>query len=261
MSEPTPVRVDEVSEQYEPAIKAEFVGKCLFWVVAALSLYVPYSSTLDASTRNVLQAGFIVLTAILFAVSQLSRFYLVPKAERIRRQQMLSNAFGASLTHEKTALYYNNEYTPSIKRLGANTMENSLFSKEVAAKMLCKSRLIIGGYLICWLFAFALRHNNLELLTGITQIVFSGEILVQWLNLEVLRFRHERTYEQLHAHFLHEIGGESPRAVATILDAFVTYEAAKSSAGLLLSTEVFNKLNPALTVKWEQIRTDLKMVE
>lgn len=259
MNVPTPVRVDEVSEHYAPAKTAETAGKCLFWVVAVVSLSMPYASTLAAPVKNGLQAGFIALAILHFAISQLSRFYLVPKAEHIRRQQMLSNAFGAALTHEKTALYYNNEYSPSMKRLGANTMENSLFSKEVAARMLIKSRFKIGGYLFCWIVAFALRHNNLEMLTGITQIVFSGEIVVQWVCLEVLRFRHQRTFEMLHAHFLHEIGGESPRAVATILDAFVSYEAAKSSAGLLLSTKVFEKLNPSLTLKWEQIRKDLKM--
>ncbi|MDD5760223.1 MAG: hypothetical protein PHI06_14215 [Desulfobulbaceae bacterium] len=113
--------------------------------------------------------------------------------------------------------------------------------------------------MILWLLAFALRHNNLEMLTWITQIVFSGEIVVQWLNLEVLRFRCERIFEQLHAHFLHDIGACSPKAIATILDLFVSYEAAKSSAGLLLSTKVFEKLNPSLTVKWDQVRQELKM--
>lgn len=252
-------RIDEVSEHYEPANKAEVLGKCLFWVIAALSLCMPYTATLDVLLKNILQAVFIVFVTVHFAVSQLSRFYLVPKAERIRRQQILSNSFGTKLSHEQTALYYNNDYSPSIKRLGANTLENSLFSKEIAARMLIRSRFITGSYVICWILAFALRHNNLELLTWITQIVFSGEIVAQWLNLEVLRLRHERVYDQLHYHFLHEIGEESPRAVATILDAFVSYESAKSSAGLLLSTKVFNKLNPALTEKWKRIRTDLNM--
>jgi len=259
MSETSPVRVDEVSDHYEPAKTAEITRKCLFWVIAAVSLYMPYLSTLAVPVKNGLQSGFIVLAILHFTISQMSRFYLVPKAEHIRRQQMLSNAFGTSLTHEQTALYYNNDYSPSMKRLGANAMENSLFSKEIAERMLIKSRFIICGYIICWIVAFSLRHNNLELLTWITQFVFSGEIIVQWLSLEVLRFRHQRTFELLHAHFLHEIGGGSPKAVATILDAFVSYEAAKSSAGLLLSTRVFEDLNHSLTLKWEQIRKDLNM--
>jgi hypothetical protein len=172
---------------------------------------------------------------------------------------MLSDSFATPLSHDKTSLYYNNEYSPSIQRLGANTMENALFTKEVAAGMLCRSRLVTGGYVLAWLVAFALRHNNLEVLTWITQIVFSREVIVQWLNLEVLRSRCEHVYEQLHAHFLQEIGEDSERAIATILDAFVSYEAAKSSAGLLLSTRVFHQLNPSLSVKWNLIRQELRM--
>ncbi len=257
------IRIDEVSEHYESAKKAELIGKILFWIIAGCSLLIPYTSSLSfcASWKSSLQTLFIALVAVYFAISQFFRFYLVPKAERARRQQMLSNAFGTALSHETTALYYNNDYSPSVMRLGANTMENSLFGKETAAKMLIKSRIISGVYLTCWILAFASRHNNVELLTWITQLVFSGEIVAQWLNLEVLRFRHERTYEQLHAHFLHEVGEASPRATATILDAFVAYETAKSSAGLLLSTKVFNKINPSLTLKWEKIRSDLKMTD
>lgn len=189
----------------------------------------------------------------------MSRFYLVPKAERMRRKQMLSDAFGTPISHDKTSLYYNNDYTPSVQRLGANTMENSLFSKEIASEMLCEKRLFTGGYAVLWILAFSLRHNNLEILTWITQILFSGEIVAQWLNLEILRIRHDRIYERLHHHFLHEIGGDSPKAIATVLDAFVAYESAKSSAGLLLSSKVFEKLNPSLTKKWCQIRQELNM--
>lgn len=172
---------------------------------------------------------------------------------------MLSDAFATPLSHDRTSLYYNNEYSPSVMRLGANIMENALFSKEVAGRMLHKSRAITGGYVIVWILAFALRHNNLAVLTWITQIVFSGAIVAQWMNLEFLRFRHEQTYERLHDHFLHEIGADSQRAIATVLDAFVTYEATKASAGILLSEKVFNELNPSLTERWDRIRQELNM--
>lgn len=259
MSNATGKRIDEVSEHFEPAKNVEVAGKFLFWIIAVLSLYMPYTSSLEASLKSYLQAVFIVFVTLHFMISQLNRFYLIPKAERIRRQHFLSNAFGTPLTHEQSSLYYNNDYSPSIKRLGANTMENTLFSKETTNKMLFRSRFIVGTYLCCWLLAFALRHNNLETLTGITQILFSGEIVAQWINLEVLRFRCERAYDQLHSHFFHELDGESPKAVATILDAFVAYESAKASAGILLSSKVFFKINPSLTEKWERIRKELKM--
>jgi len=202
---------------------------------------------------------FIAAVLTQFVVSQVNRFYLIPKAERMRREQMLSDAFGTPLSHDKTSLYYNNDYSPSIQRLGANTMENALFSSEVSAKMLISKRLYIGAYLITWIFIFSFQNTNLNIIIWVTQIIFSGEIITQWLSLEVLRIRQERTYEKLHTHFLHEIGGNSKRAIATILDSFVAYESAKSSASYLLSTKIFNELNPKLTKEWEQVRSELKM--
>lgn len=252
-------RIDEVSQYYRPATIVELIGAVLFWVIVLLSLWMPYSEKSVDFVQPILQVAFIVMVFVYFVISQTVRFYLVPRAERMRRKQMLSDAFGAPLSHDKTSLYYNNEYSPSVQRLGANAMENSLFSKEIAARMLSKIRWVTGGYIALWLLAFTLRHNNLEILIWITQIVFSGEIIARWLNLEVLRLRHERIYDQLHAHFLHNIGATSHRSIATVLDSFVEYESAKSSAGLLLSTKVFNILNPELTKKWSQIRQELQM--
>lgn len=252
-------RVDEVSRYYSPATKLEFIGAGLFWVNAFLSLSILFSETLPPLLQILTPQVFIASVLIQFVVSQINRFYLIPKAERIRREQMLSDAFGTPLSHDKTTLYYNNDYSPSIKRLGANTMENALFSSEVAAKMLGSKRLFISAYLVAWVFVFSFQNADLNIIIWITQIIFSGEIIIQWLSLEVLRIRQERTYEKLHTHFLHEIGGNSQRAISTILDSFVAYESAKSSASYLLSTKVFNELNPKLTKKWEQVRSELKM--
>lgn len=259
MNKVSRIRIDEVSQYYTPASKIGFVSALLFWVNAILSLCMLFSAILGLSAQNILQVLFIISVIGHFTISQINRFYFVPLAEQSRRRQMISDAFGTALSHETTVLYYNNEYSPSFKRLGANTMENTLFAKEVVASMLCPKRIVTGGYIAVWVLAFCLRHNNLEVLIWITQILFSGETIVQWLNLEVLRSRHERTYEKLHVHFLHKIGENSQRAIATILDAFVAYETAKSSAGYLLSTKVFNKLNPQLTRKWEKIRHELNM--
>ncbi|MDD5760225.1 MAG: hypothetical protein PHI06_14225 [Desulfobulbaceae bacterium] len=129
-------RTDEVSQYYEPAVKVVHSRRLLFWVVAFLSLCMPYSATVGEGFHNSLKGVFIVFVLVYFAISQLSRFWLVPLAEEMRRKQILSDSFGTPLSHDKTSLYYNNDYSPSVCRLGANTMENTLFSKEVAARML-----------------------------------------------------------------------------------------------------------------------------
>jgi len=253
-------RVDEVSQYYAPIEKLGTISTVLFWINAALSFAMPYSvSILGKAGTGILQAFFLVLVLIYFSISQLSSLYLVPRAELMRRKQLLSNSFGVPLSHDHTSLYYNNSFSPSVQRLGANTMENALFSKEIALRMLSRKRIIIFGYLLTWLIAFSLRYDNLELLTWLTQLVFSGEILTEWLKLEILRFRHERTYDELYSHFLHRLGQDSPCATANVLNAFVTYEAAKSTAGILLSTNDFQKLNPTLSNRWKQICKELDM--
>lgn len=252
-------RIDEVSEYYKPAAAVVLVGQVLFWCIVVLSFAVLFGSMVTSIVEDAIKIVFIVLVAVHFVLSQLARFSLVPRAERMRRKQLLSDSFGTPLSHDRTALYYNNEYLPSVTRLAANVMENSLFAKEVAAVMLVNSRLFVGSYFVGWLVSFSLRHDNLSLLLTFTQVLFSSEVLVQWISLEVLRHRHEQTFEKLHDHFLHAIGQESPRAIANLLDAFVEYETTKSSAGLLLSSKVFYRLNPKLTEKWDRIRRELRM--
>lgn len=253
-------RVDEVSRYYRPVAQVERAKTALFWVVAVLSLLILHAGPFfERGVQEVGRTAFIVLGLTFLALAMANRFYFIPRAERRRRRQLLSDAFGTSLSYDRTALYYNNEFPPSLQRLAASTMENALFSKEIAGEMLGAKRLVIGGYLLVWLVAFTLRHDDLNLLIWITQVVFSGELVAGWISLEVLRARHEATYEDLHRHFLHGIGDRSATGIATVLDAFASYEVTKAATGVQLSPRVFARLNPDLTVKWETIRKDLEM--
>lgn len=253
-------RVDEVSTYYQPVAKIERAKIALFWVVAVLSLLILQAGPLfQWGGQEFGRVAFIVLGLTFFMLAMANRFYFIPRAERMRRRQLLSDSFGTSLSHDRTILYYNNEFSPSLERLAASTMENALFSKEIAGEMLGTKRLVIGGYLLLWLVAFTLRHDDLNLLIWITQVVFSAELVAGWISLEVLRTRHEATYEELHHHFLHGIGDRSGSAIAAVLEAFASYEVTKAATGVQLSPKVFARLNPDLTAKWESIQRDLGM--
>ena len=255
-------RVDEVSRYYHPVAQIEKAKIALFWVVAVLSLLILQAGPFfEAGVQELGRVAFIVLGLTFFVLAMANRFYFIPRAERRRRRQLLSDAFRTSLSHDRTTLYYNNEFPPSLQRLAASTMENALFSKEIAGEMLGAKRLVIGGYLLVWLVAFTLRHADLNLLIWITQVVFSAELVAGWISLEVLRARHEATYEELHRHFLHAVGDRSASAIATVLEAFASYEVTKAATGVQLSSKVFARLNPGLTARWETIRKDLGMRE
>jgi hypothetical protein len=253
-------RKDEVEKYYDPISKCDKAVTILFWLIAVISLFIPYSNeVLENYWYDLLIAFFIVFVLAHFSVSQFLRLNLIPKAELARRKQLLSDSFGTSLTHDKTNLYYNNKFTPSLDRLAANVMENAFFSKEIASNMLLRNRTITGIYLALLIVIFVIRHDNLELIVWITQLIFSGEIVAKWLRLEMLRVRHEKVYDELYSIFLYGLGRSSDGAIASVLNSFADYECAKSSASTKLSTKIFHKLNPKLTDEWKNITDELQM--
>lgn len=253
-------RIDEVEKYYNPVSNLDSITTYLFWSAAIISLLIPYSNeVLKPTARSVLIASFITLVFIHFVLSELLRFYYIPRAEQARRKQLLTNAFNTPLSHDKTSLYYNNSFSPSLGRLAANIMENAYFTKAIASKMLIKKRLVIGVYLITLIFIFVLRHDNLNVLIWITQIVFSGEILAGWIKLEVLRKSSEDVYNNLHVHFLNGINKNSKVAIANILDNFANYESAKAASRVKLSSKIFKNINTELSKKWNRIATELDM--
>ncbi len=254
MSNTNTERVDEISQYYNPVIKLGKISEFIFWIYIVLSFVIPYSASIfGETTTDILQICFLLLVLGYFVISHVSSSYYFPRAEFGRRKQLLSNALGVPISSDNTEKYYNNKFAPSIERVGANTMENALFSEAIASKMLERKRIVIVVYLVAWFLALIIRNNSLELIAWITQLVFSGEILAEWLKLEIFRFRCKQMYQELYDYFRLKSDQDSHNGFATVLNAFATYEAVKSDAGILLSTKDFNELNPTLSIKWEKI--------
>jgi hypothetical protein len=250
MSNTNAERVDEISQYYALVIKLGKISESIFWISVVLSFVIPYSTSIVGKTiTNIIQICFLLLVLVYFGISQSSTLYYFPQAEFKRRKQLLSNSFGVALSYDSTEKYYNNKFAPSIKRLGANTMENAFFSEEIASKMLERRRIIIVGYLVVWFLVLVIRHDNLEIIAWITQLVFSGEIVAEWLKLEIFRFRCQQMYQELYSYFLLKLEEDSSNEIATLLNAYTTYETAKSDAGILLSTRDFSELNPTLSIR------------
>ena len=259
MTEQNTSRIDDISKYYRPAEITNRFASILFIIIAVFSIGLLYADKIPSQFVDISKLLFIILVISYFLLSFIAREYLVPTAERTRRKQMLSNSLGTPLTHERTKLYYNNTYRPSIIKIGANCLENLFFSKNIASDMLIKTRVVTSIYIIIWVSLFAVRQSDLGLLIIITQVVFSGEIIARWLSLETLKNRHSRAYEQLYEFFRHDIKPDSNNSIATILDSFADYESTKAASGVLLSSKTFSKLNPKLSSEWNSIRNELNM--
>ncbi len=251
-------RVDQIEKYYNPIEKCDRWVKSLFWLSALLSVVVPYSDHIPVNWAQQISGVFFVIVVVAYSVStHYKGFFLIPVAEEMRRKQLLSNAFGIPLTPERTSGYYNNELLPSIARLGACVLENAFFAKSVCHEMAKKERKKIFIYSLLWVAAIAWRSTDLGIVLVVTQVLFSGEILVYCIKVEVLRFRINTIYNDLYSHFLHQRSPNQNLGIADILDSFASYESAKIAASIKQSSKIFHRLNPKLSEEWNDIRRQL----
>ena len=251
-------RIDDLEKYYSPIEIFDKLAETLFWASAFLSVLILYSSTIKCallyeSLDSYVSVAFIILVVLHSIFVHCNSFYLIPKAENMRRKQLLSDAFGIPLTPEQTKLYYNNEISPSAIKLGVNVLENAFFAKNVCGEMAKKQRVKILIYSIVWFVALSSRSTNLGLILTLTQALFSSEIIFRWIKIEVLRSKNELVYDSLYNLFLNRGNSEDKNILAGILDSFASYESAKASASLKQSSKVFHKLNPILSEEWKRI--------
>ncbi|MBN9127508.1 MAG: hypothetical protein J0I90_07995 [Nitrosospira sp.] len=182
----------------------------------------------------------------------MARLYFTPRAEEKRRQDFLSNAFHIPLTHERTIGYYNNDLTGSIDRIAAQLLENSLFTKTITRTMARRERILVLLYFAVYLLIILNRDSNLELITIASQVLFSEQALSRCIRLEWLRMRSEKIFDEVYRMF--QSKPDTDNFQVQTLDFLIDYESTKATAGITLSSKLFNRLNPSLSQEWEYIK-------
>lgn len=252
-------RHDPIGTRYFKALRSiDELSNLLFYTAAGLSFAVLLVDKKDSQPAyDFVQGAFVLAVIVVFVIGLVIRLYLTPRAEDMRRKDLLSKAYDVPLTHEQTTGYYNNDQTQPIKYLGLAVMENSFFSKAILLKMARYERIKVGGYVIVFLIAVLNRNTDLAFAATAAVAIFSEQVLSRWFRLEWLRSRCEATYNNLYALFQ-----SSPTSVtfqAKVLEAATFYETGKANAGITLSETIFLKLNPTLSGEWEQVKQMLKL--
>jgi hypothetical protein len=252
-----PQRVDPIDRNYEAVHACEFASNILFWSAAALSIAV---LLIDKATYPALfeiaQIAFAVAVIALFGLGLMLRLYWSPQAEDARRSTFISDAYNVAITPEKTKGFYNNAETEPLQRLGLSLMENCYFTRAVTLEMLKRERLIIPAYVAVFFVAVFNRNTDLAIIPIAAQVIFSEQLFSRWLRLEWLSHRCGATYKRLYELFQAPPGARTRNA--RILDAYAIYETSKANAAIALSSPIFFKLNPRLSVEWNQILVALK---
>lgn len=259
MTKPNTTRSDPLASKYFlPISSVDFWLEVLFYVGAILSLVTPYIDKNEyTALYNGIFSAFAFVVVAMFLLSLISRLYLMPRAQEMRRQEFLSTAYGVRLIHEQTRGYYNNNARTPTKKLAAQLLENSLFSKTIAIRMARWERAKVGVYFALWLFAVFNRSTDIGVVAAASQALFSEQILSKWTRLEWLRMRCEFTYERVYSLF--QSNPASFTFDAMIIDYLGAYEAAKANAGVSLSSKVFDEVNAEVSAEWERIRETLRI--
>lgn len=254
MSRSDPIRTN----YFDAVLRAEKVSNWLFYANALLSfctLLVDQKAHPDAYDMVLLL--FSISVVGMFVLGLILRLYLTPRAEDKRRQDFFSSACNVSLIHQQTDGYSNNDFKDPIKRMAAQVLENSLFSKEIAQRIAHVERGKVEVYALIWLVLLHNRRTDLGWIVAASQALFSEQILSKWLRLEWLRDRFEKTFDDVFKLF------QTRPAVAQFqahaLHALSMYETAKANASITLSSEIFDDLNATLSAEWDKVKSTLRM--
>jgi hypothetical protein len=250
-------RSDPIRANYYQAVeRAEFASGVLFYIGALLSFSV---LLVDPQKQPALYEALMIvfgLTVIAnFVVGLVLRLYLTPRAEDTRRQDFFSSACSVELIHQQTNGYYNNDCRDPIKRIAAQVLENSLFSKVIALRMARIERIRVAAYASAWLVLVHYRQADIGWIVAASQAVFSEQLLSKWLRVEWLRTRFERTFADVYRLF--QLKPALRKFNAQALDAVAAYETAKANAAITLSATIFDELNVSLSEEWNRLRTGL----
>ncbi|KZD43496.1 hypothetical protein COE92_16335 [Bacillus wiedmannii] len=251
-------RIDSLDRYYNKVNTFKSVSTLLFWLNALLSLGIFFVDKMEMF-KDILTTVFIIMTVLYFVIDNYLSVFLIPNVEEKRRTHLLSNSFGIQLDNETTNEYYNNNLEPSIMRLGANILENSLFAKKVTSEMVKGERIIILLYVLIWIGCLSMRNNDLELISIISQTLFASTLIPSYVRLEILCLQNQKIHDELYRVFLLQKNTPQKKIIPLVLDAFVKYESAKAYSGVKQSTKVFRKINPDVTREWENIKQNLKI--
>lgn len=252
-------RSDPIRARYYDAVElADKVSDLLFYTGAVLSIVsLLVEKQTHPNAYDFVMAAFAIAVIALFAIGLVSRLYLTPRAEDKRRQDFFSSACGVGLTHEKTDGYYNNDFVEPIKRMAAQVLENSHFSKAITLRTCRFERARVAIYALAWLLCLLNRQTDLGIVVAASQAVFSEQVVSKWLRLEWLRIRFEKTYDDVYRLF--QSRPTSAKFNAMALESLGMYETAKANAAITLSSSLFRVLNSELSAEWERIKAELRI--
>lgn len=241
---------DDIKKYYDISDKIIKKGITISFIVNIIGAVL--SLGIGEKFLSILVIVQLVASFINIFLSWLDDTILFPKAEKLRRKVIIDDAFLLDTIEDKTEGYYNNNLNSSSEKLILNVFESIYFTLNITKKMIFKE--IVKGIvsLIVLIIAFNVLSGT-ELVLVIFQVLFSGNYILGSVNL----IAYYKKLEDLYNDFYRSVITENSYSRETLICLHalcVEYEVVKATYKIRLSSKIFNKLNPELSVKWEDLQ-------
>lgn len=197
--------------------------------------------------------SFTCIFALGYFTLNLAFNYFFQQSEIKRRKDFIDNSLGTKLSEKNSIGYYSNESNSTgIVKLGLNCFENSLFTSTIVSQMLFpmwrRTVLVLVGFLCLALF------TDNRTLTTVLQLALPLTIIQQSVKLYIFRNSIKRIYEDFYTIFSSTSGIHQQNL---IISNVINYESTLAWGSILVSTKIYNEVNPKLSLVWEDIKIRL----
>lgn len=248
----------EVMDDYRNDVNDDY-NKCIFLekIITYLFLVILILSIINTYINNEIVIYLIVFLNIAYVIiSFINDIYFINVAENERRKTNISNSFKVNITSKKTNLYYNNQFEPSIKKMGVNSFESTLYTKNTLSKMILYNALKTFLLGVMWIIIIV-NVKNINIFQITTELFFSAEVLLVLIKNIYYYFETKKLYDDFYYQFITKKYNES-EDLPIILQYVLEYECLKSYCHFLLSERIFEKYKTKIKEEWTSILKEIK---
>lgn len=235
------------------------------YILVATSIIAISTTILERqSWRNAdLNDGLNAINSILivfYIVCDTASGYFLFKAEAKRRLDFIDNSYDTNLSGRRSEGYFSNTgLAPGLYKMAVNSFENVLFSFNISKRML--PLLLLKNLVIIAVFILAASLGQKQIVILIFQLSLPVILFQQLVKLWVYHVNTETVLEEFQSLFedLKDVDHETKSA--KILRNIIHCESNISWGSILLSSKIFNKINPALSDEWVALKKEYKILE
>lgn len=242
-------------ENYESVKTIGKIGSLFLYLSCLISLSILIVTKFDFSSKDTLQDflnSLLACLSVFYFIADLVQGYLFQSAEFNRKDDFIDNSFKTKLSEKKSKGYFSNDnIEDGIIKLGVNCFENSFFTKNISNKMLIRES--IKSTVVFSLFILIAALGEKDLFITLLQIALPLSIIQQTIKLLIQKHLVNKVFSNF-KHIFSDINKKKRNSL--IINNVLNYEKTLSWASIPLDSNIFDKLNPELTIEWERIKSE-----